>query len=96
MVVTEMFDFKQLRWVSYVPEYDKSMRHVEDMAEGRAKAYHKGRYVVGSGSNHRKTTDTPNIKMVTPVAQAVEMARAELRRKQTIRRGKRVADTQLD
>lgn len=98
MVVTEVFDFKQMRWVSYVPDYDKWMRHVEDMSEGRARPNHKGRYVVGSGSRHRMTSDTPEIKMVTPVAQAVEMARSELRRKKnkTIRRRAGVGETQLD
>lgn len=44
----------------------------------------KGRYIVGSGSRHGPDSSTrqqePNVKLVTPVAQAIEMAKSELKR----------------
>ena len=57
-------------------------RHFQRMAEGKLKRNHNGHYVIEKiePSEEQKST-SPTIKFVTPVAQAVEMAKSELKRK---------------
>ena len=59
-------------------EVEKWKKHFALMAEGKVRPNHKGHYVVedkqvGSGSRE------PEIKFVTPIAQAVELAKSELK-----------------
>ncbi len=59
------------------------LHHFRDIRDGYAKRDRNGRYVVGSGSRFRKlkeAVERPVLKMVTPVAQAVEMAKSEEKR----------------
>ncbi|KAK3085611.1 hypothetical protein FSP39_006072 [Pinctada imbricata] len=62
---------------------------------GRVRPDHKGRYIVGSGSRNKvspKQPEQPKLTLVTPVAQAVEIAKSELRREEkVIRERKRKA-----
>jgi hypothetical protein len=54
------------------------LQHFEDMIECRVRPDHKGRYVVGSGNINRyqpKETEQPTVNLVTPVAQALDMAK---------------------
>jgi hypothetical protein len=77
----EVYDFKEKKWVPYVPDFAKWERHFKDISEGRVRPDHKGRYIVGSGSrSSTRETTQPTIKLVTPVAQAIEMAKSDLKR----------------
>jgi hypothetical protein len=42
----EIYDHKNKRWVPYVPDYKKWEQHFADVSEGRARADHRGRYLV--------------------------------------------------
>jgi hypothetical protein len=79
----EVYDSKLAKWVPYIPDFKKWEQHFIDISEGRVRPDHKGRYIVGSGSIQRttsKTAEHPKVTLVTPVAQAVEMAKSELER----------------
>ena len=53
-------------------------RHFQRMAEGKLKPNHKGQYVVEK-IQMGGTMKEPTINFVTPVAQAVELAKSELK-----------------
>ena len=91
----ESFDFKQKKWTPYVPDYAKWKQHFRDIQDGYVKPDHMGRYVVGSGKHLRAKTEnekisqqTPKVKFVTPIAQALEIAKSELRREQASEQSK--------
>jgi hypothetical protein len=70
----EVFDFKNKQWIPYVQDFKKWQRHFEDISQGRVRADHKGRYIVGSGARWRSTTvssDEPRVTMVTPIAHEI-------------------------
>jgi hypothetical protein len=84
----ELYDAKQQKWVSYISDPEKWYQHFKDIRDGYDERDFQGRYIVGSGAKHRrmaemetlqKTEDTPEVQLVTPVAQAVEMAMSELK-----------------
>ena len=52
----EINDQKNKRWVPYVPDYNKWEQHFTDVSEGRARADHRGQYLVGSGARRRPHT----------------------------------------
>ena len=52
-------------------------RHFQRMAEGKLKPNHKGQYVVEK-IQMGGTMKEPTINFVTPVAQAVELAKSEV------------------
>ena len=90
----EIYDHKNKRWVPYVPDYKKWEQHFTDVSGGRARADHRGRYLMGNGARWRPHThivepDTPKVELVTPVAQTLEMAKSELARQKVIRGKKR-------
>ncbi|KAK3084187.1 hypothetical protein FSP39_009708 [Pinctada imbricata] len=91
----EVYDTKLAKWVPYIPDYKKWEEHFKDISKGRVRPDHKGRYIVGSGSRINvtpKQPKQPKLTLVTPVAQAVEMAKSELKREgNVIREGKRKA-----
>ena len=81
----EVYDYKQQKWVPFVPDYDKWYQHLKDLRDGYVQPDHMGRYVVGSGAKNRKfreekENDVPVVNLVTPVAQAIEMAPSEVDR----------------
>ena len=83
----EVYDYQQQKWVPYVPDPDAWYQHFKDVRDGYVQPDHKGRYIVGSGRKHRKMAETkaeqretPVVNMVSPVAQAVEIAKSEVER----------------
>ena len=50
----EVYDAKQEKWVSYVPDYDAWYQHFKDLRDGYVQPDHMGRYVVGSWKKYRK------------------------------------------
>lgn len=50
----EVYDYKQQKWVPYVPDYDKWYQHFKDLSEGFVRPDFKGRYIVGSGNSRRR------------------------------------------
>ena len=84
----QVYDASAHKWVPYVQDVDKWVQHFKDIRAGRVQPDHKGRYIVGSGSRTKRDENKPELTMVTPVAQAVEMAKSELKR-EVIRGGKR-------
>ena len=71
-----------MTYLPHIQDIEKWKRHFVNMAEGKARrniiSGIEGYYVVDSIQNGGgKTHDIP-VKMVTPVAQAVELAKSEL------------------
>lgn len=83
----EVYDHKTQRWMPYVPDHKKWEQHFSDLSEGRVRPDHKGRYIVGSGTQWR--SETPQVQLVTPLAQTLEMAKSELAPPKVIRSRKR-------
>jgi hypothetical protein len=80
----EVNDHKQQKLVPYTPNPEKWYQHFKDLRDGYVKADHKGRYIVGSGNQLRKIAEmkqSPPVKLVSPVAQAIEIAKSEVNRK---------------
>ena len=84
----EYYDFKERKWLPYIPDAKKWTQHFLDIHEGRARPDRNGKYEVGSGARFRPNKDAarPEVKLVTPVAQAIEMAKSELKRDQKDRK----------
>ena len=68
---------------------DKWYQHLLDIRDGLVEPDYLGRYIVGSGEKHRRLKEmeakqTENqssvVNLVSPVAQATEMARSEIKR----------------
>ena len=90
----EVYDTKQEKWTPYVPDYDEWYQHFKDLRDGYVQLDHMGRYVVGSGKKYRKLKEMeargkeiemreqqrPILKQITPVAQAIEIAKSEIER----------------
>lgn len=85
----EVYDYKLQKWVPYVSDPDKWYQHFKDLRDGYVQPDHMGRYIVGSGAKFRKLTEmketlkqkrVPKVELVTPVAQAIEMAKSEVKR----------------
>jgi hypothetical protein len=65
----------------YVSDIDKWKRNFLRMTEGKTMPNQKGQYLVNSLQSGGSGGDPePKIKVVTPVAQAVELAKSELAR----------------
>ena len=86
MGTREVYDYKLQKWVPYVSDPDKWYQHLIDLRDGLVQPDHLGRYIVGSGAKYRhlKEMETEQIEkhrsvvnLVSPVAQAMEMARSE-------------------
>ena len=80
----EVYDYKRQEWVPYVPDYEKWYQHFKDLRDGYVRPDHLGRYIVGSGYKQRRMKEEeenrPVVQLVTPVAQALEMAKSDLQR----------------
>ena len=82
----EVYDYKQQKWVPSNPDPEKVYQHFKDLRDGYVFADHRGRYLIGSSQRYRKikeaeTKQVPVINFVTPVAQATEIAKSEIKRK---------------
>jgi hypothetical protein len=62
----------------YVPDLEMWRKHFVDMAKGLVHPDVNGRYRVGHVQSGGTKSDEPQIQMVTPVAQAIELAKSEL------------------
>ena len=59
-------------------DIERWKRHFRDMAEGKLQPAFLGKYLVSAEQSGGKSNE-PNVKFVTPVAQAVELAKSELK-----------------
>ena len=87
MGTREVYDYQQQKWVPCVSDLDKWYQHLLDVRDGYGERDSQGRYVMGSGQKYRelkemRQKEKPVVNLVTPVAQALEMAKSELKRKQ--------------
>ena len=87
-----MYDIKLQKWVPYVSDPDKWYQFLLDLCEGNVVPHNQDRYIVDSGGKHGQLKDMetqkkemhenqrPVVNLVTPVAQATEMAKSEIKR----------------
>ena len=82
---SEVYDCREQKWVPYVADPNKWYAHFKDLSKGYVRSYHLGRYIVGSGTTlstkKAMEDDIPVVKLVSTVAQATEIAKSELKRK---------------
>ena len=87
----ELYDHVQQKWVPYVPDPERMYQHFKDIRDGYARPDHLGRYFVGTGERNRKLKEMeqqrPVVKMVSPVAQANEIAQSEVNREKQRKNG---------
>ena len=97
MGTREVYDYEQQKWVPYVSDPDKWYQHLLDMRDGLVETDYLGRYIVGSGEKHRRHKEMeakqienqrPVVNLVSPVAQATEMARSEVKREREMAKSK--------
>ena len=86
MGTREVYDYQRKKWVPYVSDLDKWYQHLLGVRDGYAERDSQGCYVMGSGWKYRelkemRQKEKPIVNLVTPVAQASEMAKSELKRK---------------
>ena len=79
-----VYDYQQQKWIPYVSDPDKWFQHLLDVRDGYAERDSQGHYIVGSGRKYRelkemRQKENPVVNLVTPVAQALEMAKSELK-----------------
>ena len=102
----EVYGIKLQKWVPYVLDYDNWYRHFKDLSEGYVQSDRMGRYIVGSSTRNRKLKEMeaqkrqqgieiqeqqrPVFKQVTPVAQALEIAKSEIERKKKKKKKKKM------
>ena len=82
----EVYDCQQQKWIPYASVPDKWYQHLLDVRDGYPERDSQGHYMVGSGRKYRemkemRQKEKPVVNLVTPVAQALEMAKSELKRK---------------
>ena len=97
MGTRKVYDYKQQKWVPYVSNPDKWYQHLLDIRDGLVEPDYLGRYIVGSGAKHRPIKEMeakqiekqrPVVNLVSPVAQATEMARSEIKREREMAKSK--------
>ena len=80
----EVYDPEQQKWVPYNPDPEALYQHLKDLRDGFVKPDYLGRYIVGSGKLNRQIAEmnkqTPHVNLVSPVAQANEIAMSDLTR----------------
>ena len=93
----EVYDYKHQKWVPYVSDTDQWYQHLYDIHNGLVELDYLGRYIVGSGEKHRRLKEMeakqiekqrPVVNLVSPVAQATEMARSEIKREREMAKSK--------
>ena len=97
MGTREVYDYEQQKWVPYVSDPDKWYQHSLDIRDGLVEPNYLGRYIVGSGEKHRRLKEMEAkqiekqrqvVNLVSPVAQATEMARSEIKREREMAKSK--------
>ena len=102
MGTREKYDYKQQKWVPYVSDPDKWYQHLLDLRDGLVQSDYLGRYIIGIGEKHRRLKGMEAIQqniekqrrvvnLVSPVAQAREMARSEIKREREMAKSKTFA-----
>ena len=81
-----VYNYQQQKWIPYVSDPDKWYQHLLDIRDGYAESDSQGHYIVGSGRKYRelkemRQKEKPVVNLVTSEAQALEMAKSELKRK---------------
>ena len=91
MGTREVYDIKLQKWVAYVSDPDKWYQYLLDLHAGNVEPHNQDRYIVDSGGKHGQLKDMetqqkemhenqrPVVNLVTPVAQATEMAKSEIK-----------------
>ena len=85
MGTREVYDYQQQKWIPYVSDPDKWYQHLLDVRDGYVDRDNQGNYMVGSGRKYRDLKERRQkakyvLNLVTPVAQALEMAKLMLKR----------------
>ena len=92
MGTREVYDIKLQKWVTYVSDPEKWYKSLLDLREGNVEPHNQDRYIMDSGGKHGQLKDMealqkemhenkrPVVNLVTPVAQAKEMAKLEIKR----------------
>ena len=79
----EVYDCKLQTWVPYVSDPDKWYHHFFDLRDCYVQPDHQAG-IVGSGAKYRKLKEMedrkPVVSLVSPIAQATEMAKSEMKR----------------
>ena len=97
MGTREVYDYEQQKWVPYVSDPDKWYQHLLRYARWFGRMDYLGPYIVGSGEKHRHLKEMeakqmekqrPVVNLVSPVAQAMEMARSEIKREREMAKSK--------
>ena len=97
MGTREVYDYEQQKWVPYVSDPDKWYQHLLDMRDGLVEPDYLGCSIVGSGEKHRHLKEMeakqiekqrPVVNLVSPVAQATEIARYEIKREREMAKSK--------
>ena len=97
MDTREVYDYKLQKWVPYVSDPDKWYQHLIDLRDGLVQPDHLGHYIEGSGAKYRHLKEMeaeqiekqrPVVNLVSPMAQATEMARSEIKREREMAKGK--------
>ena len=82
------YDNKLQKWVPYLSDPDKWYQYLLDLRKGNVESHNQDRYIVYSGGKHGQLKDMetqqkemhenqrPVVNLVTPVAQATEMAKS--------------------
>ena len=86
------YDIKLQKWVPYVSDPDKWYQYLLDLRKGNVESHNQDRYIVDSGGKHGQLKDMETqqkemhenqrtvVNLVTPVAQATEMAKSVIKR----------------
>ena len=81
-----VYDYQQQNWIPYVSDPESWYQHPLDVIDGYAERDSQGRYVMGSGKKYRelkemRQKEKPAVNLVTSIAQALEMAKSDLKQK---------------
>ena len=95
-----VYDYKQQMWVPYVSDPDKWYQQLLYIRDGLVEPDCLGRYIMCSGEKHRRLKEMEAkqiekqrlvVNLVSPVAQATEMARSEIKREREMAKSKTFA-----
>ena len=86
MGIRLVYDYQQHKCIPYMSDPDNWYQYLLDVRDGYSEHDSQGCYMVGSGLKYRelkemRQKETRIVNLVTPIAQALEMAKSELKRK---------------
>ena len=85
MGTPEVYDYEQQKWVPYVSDPDKWYQHLLDMRDGLVEPDHRCHKEMEAKQIENQR---PVVNLVSPVAQATEMARSEVKREREMAKSK--------